>query len=293
MLKTNFPVSQDLIQLCYVEACRLEVRTLKPGNVHIFLEGHGMTVADFDRSAEITAAFISDPALSVGTRIWNSIEATINALQTNTNLGIILLCAPIAAAVGPMGSGDSLKKRIAHILASLTHEDACKAYKAIAKAKPAGLGNVLDGDVTKAPPSEWTLWDAMKESSPYDLIAAQYACFFSDIMQNAGLYKKYVNEGASPKESLSFLFLQILSQIHDTHIVRKHGQESAECVRKKASEVLTELAVSKAQDLSAPRCHERLLAFDKELKTAGYNPGSLADMMCASVFYSFLSNLHS
>lgn len=293
MLVANFPVAKDFIKSCYVDACRLEVRTLKPGNVHIFSDGHGMTVADFDRSAEISAPFLSDPELSVGSRIWKSIDATINALHTNTNLGIILLCAPIAAAAGPRGSGNSLEQRIAFILASLTHEDACQAYEAITKAKPAGLGNVLEGDVTRKPPALWTLWDAMKESANHDLIAAQYACFFSDIVRYAAIYQKSLHGGASREQALSFLFLQILSQIHDTHILRKQGEESAEWVRTTAFDVLKKLAVSNAQDLSDTRCQETLLGFDKELKSRGYNPGSLADMMCASIFYCHLSCAHS
>lgn len=289
MSQTRFPIPRDIVGSCYIEACRLEVRTLKPGNVHVFSEGHGMTVADFDRSAEISAPFLSDPDLTVGTRIWRSVEATINALHTNTNLGIVLLCAPIAAAAGPQASGNSLGSRIAFILNSLTQEDACKTYKAIAKANPAGLGSVLQGDVAQDPPAGWTLEHAMKESANHDLIAAQYARFFKDIIEYAGLYEKSLEGGASREQALSFLFLQKLSQIPDTHIVRKHGKDCAEEVQKSAGGVLKELAIINARDLSSAHCQNRLLSFDKELKTKGYNPGSLADLMCASAFYFLLS----
>ena len=89
---------RNVIAEAYIAACRLEVRTLKPGNVHIFADGHRMTVADFDHSANASAPFIADPALSVGDRILNAVEATFAAVATNTNLGIVLLCAPLAAA---------------------------------------------------------------------------------------------------------------------------------------------------------------------------------------------------
>ena len=292
MLKTNFPLQQDRISSCYIEACRLEVRSLKPGNVHIFSEGHGMTVEDFNRSAEITAPFLSDPNLPIGTRILKSVEATINILHTNTNLGIVLLCAPIAAAAGPLAYGEGLLERIVYMLSSLRHSDACEVYKAISIAQPAGLGKVSEGDVANVPPSSWTLLDAMKASAHKDMIAAQYERSFSDIVDCSNLYQKYFQKGAGREEALSFVYLQKLSEVHDTHIVRKHGIEKAEWVRKTSQKLLNDLNISEAQDLSSPTIRGRLLTFDQELKMRGYNPGSLADIMCASAFFSQLINTH-
>ena len=79
-------------------SCRAELEALKPGNVHIHAEGHGMTVADFLRSADAAAPCIAAAGAPVGTRILRAIEATRTAVGQNTNLGIVLLCAPIAAA---------------------------------------------------------------------------------------------------------------------------------------------------------------------------------------------------
>ena len=97
------PLTQDQIETAYRAACRLEVRTLKPGNVHIFADGHRMTVEDFDRSTDVSAPHISDPTLPVGTRIRRAVEATFTAVGQNTNLGIVLLCAPLAAAAEKFG----------------------------------------------------------------------------------------------------------------------------------------------------------------------------------------------
>ena len=51
----SFPLSDDLITRAYLEACRLDVAALKPGNVHRYAPGHGMDVVDFEKSAEISA----------------------------------------------------------------------------------------------------------------------------------------------------------------------------------------------------------------------------------------------
>ncbi len=79
-------------------ACLTELRALKPGNVHRFGDGHAMTVADFEASAEAIAAVFAQPGLTVGARILQSVLATQAAVGCNTNLGIVLLCAPLAEA---------------------------------------------------------------------------------------------------------------------------------------------------------------------------------------------------
>ena len=88
----------NAIAEAFIAACRDEIEAPKPGNVHVFADGHGMTVTDFLRSAEAAAPALSNPSLPVGARILAAVEATFAAAGMNTNLGIILLCAPLAAA---------------------------------------------------------------------------------------------------------------------------------------------------------------------------------------------------
>lgn len=285
MRKGEFPLASASIAACYIDACHLEVRTLKPGNVHIYSEGHRMTVAQFDDSANISAPYISDEKLSVGMRIRKSVDATLKAVQTNTNLGILLLCAPLAAAAGPLGSGTTLEKRLICILSQLSHEDASEVFIAIKQAHPAGLGTVEKGDVANAPPSEWTLGDAMVASAQGDLIAREYAENFSHIIENARHYCHTLQEGIQRDDALSYVFLKNLALFPDTHIARKHGSSIAAWVHTRAQQVLMDLNLQRVHDISSFRSKQILLSFDKELKNKGYNPGSLADLMCASVFY--------
>jgi triphosphoribosyl-dephospho-CoA synthase len=284
----SLPLSPAAIAEAYVAACRLEVRTLKPGNVHVFAEGHGMTVADFDRSAEVSAPFLADPGPGVGVRIRRAVEATFDAVATNTNLGILLLCAPLAAAAGPRGRGTTLPERVASVLAALDHEDAREVYSAITRANPAGLGAMPDGDVRHDPPEGWTLLDAMRAAAPRDLIAAEYASGFAGLFDLARTYDADLDRGAAPEDALAVLFLRRLAQEPDTHIVRKHGREAAEAVTRRAAEVLADLALPVAADIASPRARDVLLDFDAELKGRGANPGSLADLMCATVFLATL-----
>jgi triphosphoribosyl-dephospho-CoA synthase len=274
----------------YIAACRLEVRTLKPGNVHIFADGHRMTVADFDHSATASAPFIADPALSVGDRILKAVEATYAAVATNTNLGIVLLCAPLAAAAEHGTESASFADSLHAVLAALDHNDARAAYKAIAMANPAGLGSDKAGDVRAEPPADWTLLDAMRAAAPRDMIADQYATGFATILANARTLTEDIASGAAPEDALAALFLRRLSERPDTHIVRKHGPALAHRVMARAAETVATLELKSASEIAKPENRLTLLELDAELKSWGANPGSLADLMCASAFAAMLAN---
>ena len=76
--------SQQLAD-AFKAACMAELEALKPGNVHIFADGHGMTVQDFIASAEVASEIIAQPNLTLGERILQSVQATQVAIHMNTN----------------------------------------------------------------------------------------------------------------------------------------------------------------------------------------------------------------
>ncbi len=128
----------EAIARSFLDACLAELDALKPGNVHRFGDGHGMTTADFVASAEAAAPVMGRQDLAVGERIRLAVEATQRAVAQNTNLGIILLAAPLAnAALDPRRG--NLEKRLHRVLAALSVDDARNAYQAIRAAKPGGL----------------------------------------------------------------------------------------------------------------------------------------------------------
>ena len=86
------------VQRAFLDACLLDVLALKPGNVGVHGAGHGMQAVDFLRSARAAAPAIAAEQASVGERIHAAIAATRAAVGVNTNLGIVLLAAPLAHA---------------------------------------------------------------------------------------------------------------------------------------------------------------------------------------------------
>src|SRR5262249_9191178 len=155
------------IAQAFTAACRDELLAAKPGNVHVFADGHRMTADDFFRSAEAAAGPLTQSGAKVGRRILGAVEATKAAVAANTNLGIILLCAPLAAAAEQEPS--DLRTALARVLAALDVDDAALAFRAITLASPGGLGTAERHDVRA--PATVSLRAAMAEAADRDRIA--------------------------------------------------------------------------------------------------------------------------
>jgi triphosphoribosyl-dephospho-CoA synthase len=266
----------NVIGEAFVAACRDEIEAPKPGNVHIYSGGHGMTADDFLRSAKAAAPCLSRPFAPVGERILSAIEATWTAVGMNTNLGIVLLCAPLAAAAD---LGSDIRAAVPKVLAGLTRADACSAFKAIVRASPAGLGQSSRHDVHG--PAEATLLEAMREAAGRDRIAYQYSSGFADIF-STGLTALDAARKAgwpAPWPAVS-VYLSFLAGFPDSHILRKYGVEEAAFVQDEALKMRKNFVESSNPANALPD----LLDFDRRLKARGLNPGTTADLTVASLF---------
>src|SRR3954447_13466350 len=80
-------------------ACLYEVTARKPGNVYPGADFDETTsYAAFVASAVVIGPIIEQtPAVGVGQTVLDAVRATREAVGTNTNLGTLLLLAPLAA----------------------------------------------------------------------------------------------------------------------------------------------------------------------------------------------------
>jgi triphosphoribosyl-dephospho-CoA synthase len=271
------------IAAAFIAACRDELDAPKPGNVHVFADGHRMTAADFERSAEVTAAPLAAAGKRVGRRIFDAVEATAAAVGSNTNLGIILLCAPLAAAAESRPR--DLRAALCEVLRTLDVEDADHAFRAIMRASPAGLGRAERHDVFA--PATVSLRAAMAEAADRDRIAQQYVSDFADVF-TVGEPRFTQSLAASADRCLATVsvFLTFLAAFPDSHILRKHGAAVAERVRCSAAMLQGRAQAARRLDDVLPA----LLAWDTELKAAGINPGTSADLTVATLFAHRLRN---
>jgi triphosphoribosyl-dephospho-CoA synthase len=265
------------LQQAYIDACRLELRALKPGNVHVASEGHGMTVAQFEASALASGAPLAAPSKPVGERIRDAVAATHAAVGCNTNLGIVLLAAPLMAAAERAGAG-GLRSTLAATLAGLTIADATAAYDAIRLARPAGLGRADAQDVSTAPTID--LRRAMALAADRDRIARQYADGYDDVFAiGVRRLRGAHRAGETAEWAATCAYMDFLATFADSHIVRKLGADIAETVRGEAAALATRLGEAPRDE----RMIADLVAFDANLKSRGLNPGSSADLTVASL----------
>ncbi|MDH3637160.1 MAG: triphosphoribosyl-dephospho-CoA synthase [Gammaproteobacteria bacterium] len=274
------------VESAYRRACRLDVEAYKPGNVSLFAAGHGMRGEDFLESAEASAAAMGDPRVALGERIFRAVTATRTAVGCNTNLGIILLAAPLVQDLLGEASGGTLDERVKRVLSGTTLEDADWVYQAIRLAKPGGLGRADVHDVREAP--DVTLRDAMQAVAERDRIAYLYTTDFSDIFEYGvprftELYGRWGDEGWAA----TGLYLEWLTRVPDSHIVRKHGLTAARWVAARAAGLWERL-----QSRTYPQgLLKELYALDDEFKQVGVNPGTTADMTVASALAVELEQL--
>ena len=273
---------------CFLRACELDVAVRKPGNVSLASPGHGMQAAMFIASAQAAAGPLFEPGARVGERIEAAVAATWAVAGCNTNLGILLLCAPIAKAVETRPDARApvtVQAAIEAVLADLDVTDAAAAYRAIARANPGGLDSAPSQDVQRPPSID--LRAAMALAAPRDSIARQYRDGFADLF-TLGL--PALGEGfslrceAASEAAVQRLYLRLLSRFADSHIVRKHGEAVAHIVMTAAQAWADR--TEHAQTLEADA---EFIAWDEALKRARINPGTTADLTVATLLIAGLS----
>lgn len=271
------------LQQCVLHACLLEVRSFKPGNVTPDQAFADISVADFERSATAVSTVLQDAdRQSVGTSILRSIQATRQVVDSNTNLGIVLLLAPLAS----VPSGQSLSQGIVPVLEALSVQDAADAFEAIRLASPAGLGEADSQDIAEAPTE--TLRQCMVLAAERDFIARQYRDDFQGVLEQ-GL--GWLVETASWQDHqpwrVASVALQLMRQCGDSLIARKLGEQASREVATRAADVL-------ASDWPEGADGRRRFAdFDAYLRSDGnrLNPGTTADMIAAILFAALRDRL--
>ncbi len=264
------------VGLCVQLACVWEATARKPGNVHRFRDFEDASYLDFILSAAAVAPVMdAAPGRPVGETILGAVRATRQVAATNTNLGIVLLLAPLAA-VRP---GEDLREGVCGVLDRLDVADARAAYEAIRLASPAGLGRAEEQDVRDEPTQ--TLREVMALAAGRDLIARQYANGFEQVFdEGMAALRRALDAGAALEGAILACHLHLLARHRDSLIARKRGPDEADEASRRARDVLAAGWDTGRGDGAA------LDRFDAWLREQGHarNPGTTADLVAASLF---------
>lgn len=270
-LLADTPALPELIRI----ACLLEVTARKPGNIHRGADFNDAHYLDFLLSASaIGDALGNGINQGVGAAVLCAVQATRRVVNTNTNLGMILLLAPLARA-----NNADLRSGVRHILEATTIEDAENVYQSIREARPGGLGHAADQDVSDRPTV--TLIEAMRLAADRDLIARQYANGFAEVFDLAlPVLRAFLSAGRPLETAIIAAQLTLMARCPDTLICRKRGPEIALESSRRATRVL------EAGWPDSPASAELFDAFDEWLRADGHarNPGASADLIAATLF---------
>ncbi|MGF6753688.1 triphosphoribosyl-dephospho-CoA synthase [Paraburkholderia sp. GAS42] len=277
----------------FLRACRLDVETAKPGNVSVESAGHGMTSAQFIASADAAANALFRRSAAIGQRILDAVTLTRESVGCNTNLGIVLLVAPLAAALDTLRDPpDAAAWRAAteSALSRLDIEDARTAYRAIALANPGGLGDAPEQTVHGEPTVD--LRAAMKLAAARDSIARQYAEGFCDVFDTYITTLSKWSRETPPAIITLDVFLTYLGRRPDSHIVRKHGETVAQSVTREAQRqhALWRASLADPESGIDGTPGSGIARWDAELKARGINPGTSADLTVATLFVGGVLN---
>ncbi len=271
-MDTTKPPLTDLIRL----ACRWEATARKAGNVHPERAFADLTVDDFYRSADAIAPILGEaPNHPVGVTVLAAIQATRRAVASNTNLGIVLLLAPLAKVVPTK----ALRDGIEDVLASLTVEDSRNVYAAIRLAQAGGIGEVGEQDVRSEP--TLPLRAAMALAQDRDLIARQYVDGFAEVFSDGvPALHEGIKRWNAIENAIVFCHLTLIARHPDSLIARKRGLSEAYEASRRA------LAVLNADWPTASSGRREFADFDAWLRAEwnGRNPGTSADLVTASLF---------
>lgn len=266
-------------------ACIWEVMSRKLGNVHRSADFAQTSCVDFLVSAAAIGPWLrpwgfDGPGL--GSVILRAVEATHAAVGQNTNLGIVLLLAPLAC----IAADQPLRAGVASRLADLTVEDARQVYAAIRLANPAGLGEAPEQDVRGEP--SVTLGEAMRLAAERDMIARQYATGFADIFDFGvpRLVEAFARWGCVEAAVIDNQ-LRWLAAFPDSLLARKAGLAAAEAVQRRAQEILHR------GGLDSPAGRHAAAELDRWLRSDGhrYNPGTTADLIAAGLYVALRDDM--
>lgn len=257
-------------------ACLWEATARKAGNVHPEARFADVSYSDFVLSASAVAGALScAPTKTIGQNILNAVAATKSAVGTNTNLGIVLMLAPLAM----IPDWAETKSALRAILQRSTVHDCQKVYEAIRLASPGGMGKTQEADIADVPTI--TLLEAMSLAADRDQIARQYANGFADVLDfGVPALITAFDRFQRLEPAIQSCQLAWLARFGDTLIARKRGAEEASETRRRAADVIARGGLATTEGRTA------YAELDLWLREVGHarNPGTTADLVTACLF---------
>ncbi len=238
----------------------------KPGNVDRCHDFPDTRLEHFLASTIFARTALEEAEKGVG-RIGEIIKHAVRDTNCheggNTHFGAFILLIPLIFGNGIPGALSAIEKTDV--------SDAVAFYKAFAMTS-VKMNATDDLDVndphtlTVIREREMTLLDVMQHSAANDMVAREWVAGFPLTRRGADLLKQF----GPGRQAIVYTFLTLLASEPDTFIIKKHGLAVAHETLLTAREVLDG--------------KHSLEVFDADCIERDINPGSIADIVIASIY---------
>jgi triphosphoribosyl-dephospho-CoA synthase len=274
----------------------------KPGNVHRTQDFDDMIFEDFLISGIVIGDMMKNAALrgrkynekysfhkiGLGEIIKESVLETDKWIGNNTNLGIIILLAPLSAAAGMSNDIQQLRRNTERIMKATTSKDAVNLYDAINAADAGGMGEREELDVAdsqardKIIEDDINMFNVLEMSAKWDLLSKELTTGMPVTFETGYPIFKKIKATYGLNKATVQTFLTILAQNPDTLISRKYGKVTSRIISADADSILQNGGILNSQG-------ELLIRqFDAQLLKNKFNPGTTADITAASIMVAYL-----
>ncbi len=277
----------------------------KPGNVHRTQDFDDMIFEDFLISGIVIGDLMKEAAsrgekykdefllhkIKLGKIIKEAVIETDHWIGNNTNLGIIILLAPLSAAAGMSSDVYELRKNTERIMKATTSKDAVNLYDAINAADAGGMGQQEELDVADSQAREKiikdniSMFNVLEMSAQWDLLSRELTTGMPITFETGYPTFKEIKATHGINKATVQTFLTILARYPDTLISRKYGIDTARIISADADSILQNGGILNSQG-------ELLIRhFDSQLLKNKFNPGTTADITAASIMVSYIDQL--
>ncbi|MDG6220222.1 MAG: triphosphoribosyl-dephospho-CoA synthase [Candidatus Thermoplasmatota archaeon] len=267
-----------------------ECSVQKPGNVGPLRDFPDLGYGDFIVSSILLGSetsLVANGKKSFGQGILDYALSAKRDIGTNVHLGTAILLMPLAQAAASQSlpvSEEKLRQNLSTVLRSAGQHDSEMVCRAIKETSPSGLQDPCFRD---SPVStlvdmirdknlsylQWMALGAEKDDVAKETVESYPRCFMGAKMLGLRGVKKNVLP----------LFLHLLSQNPDTLITGTRGRAVAEEISALAKKAISFPVGQGSMDSVA------LKSLEEYCEAVDANPGTTADMVCASIYIALLT----
>ncbi len=211
---------------------------------------------------------------SIGLNIFKAVSRSYEICKTNVHFGAFILLIPLIWCKGNV-------KDVPFELKRTTSKESLHVLSAFRVCKPKVMNSDFDLRDAKIEriiiEEDLNLYRWFKRSPRENVIAREPIEGYWRCLKGLKVLKNFYEKYGDLNDSIVYTYLHLLSSYLDPLVISKHGMDVAMDVKNRARDVLREF---RCGDLDAVK------EFDVDLLSKGINPGSIADLTCATIYLS-------